>query len=164
MQGRRAVILKRAEQREQRVELQGERFLEMCERMGLLDPPRPPSESRDGSVEYQREKSLERHRPDRSYRGDFYYKRSYAERFPHQAARSSKEQSGDQRKYLKIKEPVSPDGIRKAARRIEENSPEALHNLIESQKLFEWKDGERQLYAERILKDLDLKPRYYCPI
>ena len=91
----------------------------MCERMGLLEPPRPPSESRDDSVEYQRKKSLERHRPDRSYRGDFYYERTYAERVPHQVARSSNEQSGDEGKYLKIKEPVSPDGIRKAARRIE---------------------------------------------
>ena len=71
---------------------------------------------------------------------------------------------GDKRKYRMIKEPVSPDGIKKAARRIERESPEVLQNLWEFQKLFEWKDGERQLYAERILKDLDLKPRYYCPI
>ena len=59
---------------------------------------------------------------------------------------------------MKIKEPVSPDGIRKAARRVEDESPEVLQTLIEAQKLFEWKNGERQLYAEHILKDLVLTP------
>ena len=49
---------------------------------------------------------------------------------------------------------MSPDGIRKAARKVEEDNPEVLQNLIGSQKLFEWRKGERQLYAEHILKDL----------
>ena len=70
---------------------------------------------------------------------------------------------GDKRKYRKINEPASPGGIKKAARRLEEESPHVLQKLIESQRLFEWKDGERYLYAERILKDLDSKPRYLCP-
>ena len=112
--------------------------------MGLPQPPRPASESReDDTTEEERKRSVERHRPDRSYRGDFYYQRSYAERFPRSIAGSSTDQMGDKRKYRMINEPVSPGSIKKAARRLEEESPHVLQKLFEFQKLFEWKGSER---------------------
>ena len=152
---RRAVILKRAEQAEQREqraehrEERQERLLELCDRNNIPRPPKPYSESRENLV---------------TNKGDFYYRRSYAERFPRSTAGSSTDQRREKRNFRKINPPVSPGGIKRAARRIEEKAPHKLQKLIEFQKLFEWKDGERYLYAEHILKDLILKPQYYCPI
>ena len=161
---RRAVILKRAEQNErhaqrierhvQRVEERGEReerMLQLCDRNHLPRPPMPAKDSRKDEV---------------AYKGDYYYRRSYAERFPETGAGSSTDQRRGRRNFRRIypNPPVSPGGIKRAARWVEENAPHKLQILIEFRKLFEWKDGERFLYAEHILKNLSLKPRYYCPI
>ena len=36
--------------------------------------------------------------------------------------------------------------------------------MIASRKFLEWKDGEEYLYSVNILKNLRLRPLYYCPI
>ena len=64
---------------------------------------------------------------------------------------------------MKIKEPMSPAGMLKAARKVKDECPEVLGQHLEEPRLFEWRSGERCLYAEKSLKDLILKPSYYCP-
>ena len=54
----------------------------------------------------------------------------------------------EKRNYWRIDPPVSPGGIQKAARKLEESSPHKLWKLIEIQKLLEWKDGE--IYMQNI--------------
>ena len=59
---------------------------------------------------------------------------------------------------------MSPEGVLKAARKVRDECPEVFEKHFEEQKLFEWKNGERHLYAEKLLKDLILTPSYFCPI
>ena len=124
-------------------------MLELCDRNNLPRPPTPTKEPRKTEV---------------AYKGDYYYRRSYAERFPGSAAGSPTYQRRGRRNFRRIDPLVPPGCIKRAARRIEEKAPHKLQKLIEFRKLFEWKDGERFVYAEHILKNLILRPRYYCPI
>ena len=61
---------------------------------------------------------------------------------------------------------MSPEGMRKAARKVQDECPEALewHHDDQYPKLFQYISGERCLHAEKLLEDLILKPSYYCPI
>ena len=126
-----------------------QRMLEICDRDILPKPPPPPP--RESEVQYK---------------GDYYYRRSYAERFPATGARSSTDQFRGRRSYHRSypNPPLSPKSIQRAARLIEEKDPHKLEVMIASQKFLLWKDGEEYLYSVNILKDLRLKPLYDCPI
>ena len=116
-------------------------------------------------------------RPHKYNRPDQHSKRSYARSSNEQPGRSSNEQpgqsskdqseqTGDKRKFMKIKEPMSPESIRKAARKVQDSCPEISdwHDVLEYPKLFQYYRGERCLYAEKLLDDLIIKPTYYAPI
>jgi len=128
-----------------------QRMLEICDRDILPKPPSPPKESRKDEVEYK---------------GDYYYQRNYAERFPAKGAGSSTDQPRGRRNYQRSypNPPLSPKSIQRAARWVEENEPRKLEVMIASRKFLEYKDGKKYLYAEGILKNLRLRPLYYCPI
>ena len=68
-------------------------------------------------------------------------------------ARGSNEQPGqigDKRKFMTIKEPMSPESIRKAARRVIKMCPHVFewHVVSAFPKLFQYYRGERHLHAE----------------
>ena len=67
---------------------------------------------------------------------------------------------------MKIKEPMSPEGMRKAARNFQDVCPEILdwHDVLQYPKLFQYIRGERCLRAEKILDNLIPNHPYYAPI
>ena len=60
------------------------------------------------------------------------------------------EQTGDKRKFMSIKEPMSPESIRKSARKIIKECPNLFewHVVSAFPKLFQYYRGERHLHAE----------------
>ena len=137
-----------------RVELQERQQVELRQRANLLEPPKPPSDLQKENRYCKKNQNQERQRSERSYRQDRHYRGSYARGGNEQPGRSSDEKPGDKRKYMKIQEPMSPEGMLKAARKVKDECPEVLERYFEEQKLFEWKNGERHLYAES---------SFYCP-
>ena len=132
--------------------------------MNLPEPPKPPSDVHKENRDYKKNQNQERQRSERSYRQDRHYKGSYARGSNEQLGRSSDEKPGDKRKYMKIKEPMSPAGMLKAARKVKDECPEVLERHFEEQKLFEWRNGERHLYAENLLKALILTLSFFARI
>ena len=99
------------------------------------------------------------------YKGDYYYNRSYAERFPRRGAGSSDDHVRQRRSYYQKNypnPPLSPRGIQREARRLDEIDSRRLEVMIPCKKLLMWKDEECFLYAVDILKNLKFKPLYYC--
>ena len=100
------------------------------------------------------------------YKGDYYYNRSYEERFPRRSAGSSNDHVRQSRSshYQKQypNQPLSPRSIKREANMIEETEPRKLEVIMPYTKFLMWKHGECFLYARDILKNLTFKPLYYC--
>ena len=77
------------------------------------------------------------------YKGDYYYNRSYEERFPRRSAGSSNDHVRQSRSSYYQKQypnqPLSPRSIKREAKMIEETEPRQLEVIIPHAKLLMWK-------------------------
>ena len=75
------------------------------------------------------------------------------------------QQAGDKRKFTSLQEPMSPESIRKSARKFIKESPNLFewHVVSAFPKLFQYYRGERHLHAEKILENLRIVPEYHAP-
>ena len=76
------------------------------------------------------------------YKGDYYYNRSYAERFPRTGAGSSDDHVRQRRSYYQKSypnPPFSPRSIQKEARKVDEIDPRKLEVMIPFKKFLTWK-------------------------
>ena len=118
--------------------------------------PRAESQGTHRTESRRNDRMQEDNRPQKYNRPDQHSKGSYARGSNEQPGRCSKDQSeeksGDKRKFTKIKEPMSPEGMRKAARNVQHACPEVLewHSADQYPKLFQHIRGERCLHAEEL--------------